>query len=291
VLGPAEHLSNFGFEVDRLQVDSTGTVVPESLDELLDERTLLISIQAANNEIGTIQPIRQIAELAHARGAYVHCDATQLLGKQPLDVYELGVDFASFSAHKMYGPKGVGTLYVRQGSPRRFISPLMRGGGQEASLRSGTLNVPGIVGFAEACNLARRHLSSDLPRIAQLRDGLETTLLDKVGGATINGSIPNRLAGTSNITIPGIQADTLIANTPRVCISGGSACTDGTVSPSHVLLAIGLSREEARCTVRFGIGRHNTKNEIDFACAHLISSIQTLRDTPDEPVHAKGIFK
>lgn len=288
VLAPAERLSNLGFTIHTLGVDRNGTALVNSLDELLDEHTLLVSVQAANNEIGTKQPIREIAERAHACGALVHCDATQVLGKESLDVYDLDIDFASFSAHKLYGPKGVGALYIRHGQPRQLISPLLLGGGQEEALRAGTLNVPGIVGFATACSIARRNQPSDAERISRLRDQLETHLLSRIRGATANGDLHKRLAGTTNITIPGISADTLIANTPFVCFSGGSACSDGTVSPSHVLLALGLSREEARSTIRIGIGRYNTSAEIECACTQLLASVETSRDVPDLPVESKG---
>ncbi len=162
VLAPAERLSDLGFAIQKLGVEHSGAARLDSLDEFLDDSTLLVSVQAANNEIGTIQPIRQISDRVRACGAYMHCDATQLLGKEPLDVYGLGLDFASFSAHKLYGPKGVGALFVRQGNPRRFVVPLLRGGAQEGALRAGTLNVPGIVGFAAACTAARRDLSRDV---------------------------------------------------------------------------------------------------------------------------------
>jgi cysteine desulfurase len=277
VLAPAERLSNCGFTIQTLGVDRNGTALVDSLDELLDARTLLVSVQAANNEIGTIQPIREIAERAHACGAFVHCDATQVLGKRSLNVYDLDLDFASFSAHKLYGPKGIGTLYIRRGQARQFISPLLLGGGQEEALRAGTLNVPGIVGFATACSVARDKLPSDAERISRLRDRIETHLLSRIPEATVNGALSKRLAGTTNITIPGISADTLIANMPLVCLSGGSACSDGTISPSHVLLALGLSREEARSTIRIGVGRYNNQTEIDFACTCLVTAVEQLR--------------
>jgi cysteine desulfurase len=281
VLAPAGRLSDAGFDIHQLRVDRNGIAILESLDELLDQNTLLVSVQAANNEIGTLQPIREISDRAHAAGAFIHCDATQLLGKHPIDVNNLGLDFASFSAHKLHGPKGVGVLFIRQGDPLRFISPLLRGGSQEGSLRAGTLNVTGIVGFAAACALAGRNFSSDIKRLTELRDRLEMTLLRSIPETVVNGAPSSRLPGTTNITIPGIPADTLIANTPNVCFSGGSACSDGTVSPSHVLLALGLSREEARCTVRFGVGRYNTAAEIDSACAQILTTIATLNRGPD----------
>jgi len=278
VLAPALALSEQGIAIQKLPVDAGGRVLLQSLKDTIDENIYLLSVQAANNEVGTIQPIREIAEYAHSQGVLVHCDATQLLGRMPLDLYELGVDFASFSAHKVYGPKGVGALFVRQGNPRRNILPLLRGGGQEASLRSATLNVPGIVGFAAACTLAKRQMATDALQMIQLRDSLEMTMLKHITDARVNGDLTNRLPGTTSISIPGVQADTLIANAPNICISGGSACSEGTVSPSHVLLAMGLSGEQAECTVRIGIGRYNSQTEIDSACACLITTVKQLRN-------------
>jgi cysteine desulfurase len=278
VLAPALALSDQGITIQKLPVDAGGRVLLQRLKDIINEKIYLVSVQAANNEVGTLQPIQEIAEYAHSQGALVHCDATQLLGRKPLDLYELGVDFASFSAHKVYGPKGVGALFVRQGNPRRNLSPLLRGGGQEASLRAGTLNVSGIVGFAAACSLAQERIASDTLKMSQLRDHLETVMLKNIPEATVNGDLVNRLPGTTSITIPGVQADTLIANIPNICISGGSACSEGTVSPSHVLLAMGLSREQAECTVRIGIGRYNSHTEIDSACTRVTAAVESLRN-------------
>ena len=278
ILAPAEKLSDLGLAVSKLPVNTNGRVVLQSLHDTISKHIYLVSVQAANNEVGTLQPIREIAECAHSAGALVHCDATQLLGRKSIDLYELGVDYASFSAHKVYGPKGVGALFVRQGKPRHNISPLLRGGGQEASLRAGTLNVPGIVGFAAACNLARHHIAADTVQMTRLRDLFEKRILERITDATVNGDLTSRLPGTTSITIPGVQADTLIANAPNICISGGSACSEGTVSPSHVLLAMGLSREQAECTVRIGIGRYNDQAEVESACARLAAAVEQLRN-------------
>lgn len=291
VLAPAERLADLGFAISKLPVNKNGRVVLQNLHDTISKNTYLVSVQAANNEVGTLQPIREIVECAHSSGTLVHCDATQLLGRKPIDLYDMGVDYASFSAHKVYGPKGVGALFVRQGKPRHGISPLLRGGGQESALRAGTLNVPGIVGFAAACDLARRRIAADTVQLDRLRYLLEERLLEYITGSNINGDLSNRIPGTTSITIPGVQADTLIANVPNICISGGSACSEGTISPSHVLLAMGLLREQAECTVRIGIGRYNDQAEVDSACTHLLSSIQTLREAPDELVRAKGTFQ
>ena len=191
---------------------------------------------------------------------------------------DLGVDFASFSAHKLYGPKGVGGLFINQIGHHRTLPPLIRGGGQEGALRAGTLNVPAIIGFAEACRLAQSRLAPDMQETARLRNAFEATLLKLVPEATINGDLANRLPGTSSVTVPGIAAATLIANVATVCISGGSACTEGTIAPSHVLLAMGLSREQAQCTFRIGVGRHNNQTQIDSACAAISAAITQIRN-------------
>lgn len=277
VLAPAQALSEQGVAVRKIPVDAGGGVRLEALKDIVNENTYLVSVQAANNEVGTIQPIKEIAEYAHLQGALVHCDATQMLGRKSMDLYELGVDFASFSSHKVYGPKGVGVLFVKQGKPRRNLSSLLRGGGQEASLRAGTLNVPGIVGFDVACSLARSRIATDSLKMSQLRDHFEKAILKGIAEARVNGDLTNRLPGTTSITIPGVQATTLIANIPNICISGGSACSEGTVSPSHVLLAMGLSREQAECTVRIGIGRYNSQAEIDSAYNSLVTAVERLR--------------
>jgi cysteine desulfurase len=234
----------------------------ETVKTVVSEKTLLVSIHAANNEIGTIQPIQALAEVAHEHGALFHCDATQALGKIPFSIEETGVDFASFSGHKIYGPKGTGILFVRSGTARKTLSPVIVGGSQEQGLRPGTLNVPGIVGFAKAGELALRRMEKDHIKMRRLHELFENSLTSKDFAVSYNGSRDSRLPGTISLTIPGIPADMLIANMPDICISTGAACTAGAVSPSHVLLALGMSREDADSTVRISLGRHNTESEI-----------------------------
>ena len=269
VLEPCRILHERGFEVVVLPVLPDGTVDLAAAEAAINEETLLVSVQTANNEIGTIQPIAVLAELAHRRGALLHTDAAQAVGKIPFDVEELGIDFASVSAHKLYGPKGIGALYVRSGLRRR-LTPLLLGGGQEFNLRPGTLNVPAIVGFGEACRLAREEMPEEARRVAALRDLLESQLANRIPGLRFNGHRTRRLPGNSSITFPKIEADVLIANVPEVALSTGSACSSGTIEPSHVLTAIGLDWEEAQATIRIGIGRFTTREEIERA-AHLIA--------------------
>jgi cysteine desulfurase len=277
VLAPCEMLAKAGFAVEEISVDSMGMIRVEALRERLRPDVLLVSVQAANNEVGTIQPIREVAELAHGVGAIVHCDAAQLLGKIACHVHELGADLASFSGHKVYGPKGVGVLFVKRGLAGRKLMPVFGGGGQEFGFRPGTLNVPGIVGMGIACELAEARLSADAVEIAELRNKLERGILEAVPGTRVNGHLRSRLPGTSNMTIEGIPADALLTNVPEVCFSAGSACTSGAVAPSHVLLGMGLSREDAECSVRMSLGRHTTREDVEFAVARVVRGALTLR--------------
>jgi len=268
VLEPCHHLADSGFEVVELPVDPTGTVDLEAARVAIDDETLLVAVQFANNEIGTIEPLAEIGRIARARGALFHTDAAQAVGKLPIDVDQLGIDFLSISGHKLYGPKGIGALYVRSGL-RRAVEPLMLGGGQESELRPGTLNVPGIVGLGEACRLAALEMDDEAPRVAELRDTLEHGLTETVPGLAINGNRRNRLPGNSSLTFPDVEADALILNLPQLALSTGSACTSGALEPSHVLTAIGLDRDAANSTVRVGIGRFTTQDEIQSAISQI----------------------
>lgn len=263
VLLACKELQEEGFELIVLPVDSEGRILLDAAKKAINEKTLLVSVQGANNEIGTIQPVVQIAELAHKYGALVHCDAAQAVGKIPVDVDEWDVDLLSMSGHKLYGPKGIGALYIRGGSTTFPIASLWYGGGQEKGLRSGTTNVPGVVGFGEACNICREELPKESIRILKIRDRLETRLISKISHLKINGFNAKRLPNTSNLTFPGIDADALILNTPNIMIGVGSACSSGSVEPSHVLQAIGLSRTDASSTIRISLGRFNKKEEIN----------------------------
>lgn len=262
VLRPIQELANQGFELTLLPVDHRGVVDQDRASELIDLSTLLVSVQAANNEIGTLQSIRAFSALAHSKGALMHCDAAQAVGKMPIDVRDLSVDFLSVSAHKMYGPKGVGALFVRQGIRNDGLSPIILGGGQELGFRAGTENVPGIVGFGEACGICYLEMEEESSRVSQLRDLLEMQLNAHITDLSINGNQKGRLPGNSSLTFPGVDAEALILNLPQLALSMGSACNSGALEPSYVLTAIGLSRELASSTIRVGIGRFTTQAEI-----------------------------
>lgn len=277
VLEPCACLSKRNVTVIHLPVDRQGLIPLEAAAKAITERTCLVSIQAANNETGTVQPIRELAEIAHQHGALFHCDATQMLSKLPISLAKAGIDLASFSGHKAYAPKGIGVLFVRAGLPKGRLMPLFAGGGQEQGVRPGTLNVPAIVGLGKAAELAASHLISDRKRLQRLHELFETTILASPLAATLNGNPHARLPGTISLTISGVPADMLIANMPEICISNGSACSAGTMSPSHVLLAMGLTRELAECTVRLSIGRYNTEAEILLAADELTRTALRLR--------------
>lgn len=276
VLGPCEHLESHGTNVIRIPVGGDGVVNLDGLREIAVSGITLISVQAANNEVGVLQPLADIAGVARSCGALFHCDAAQALGKVSFNVGDAGIDYASFSAHKVYGPKGVGALYVRADA-RRKLTPLLFGGGQEGRLRPGTLSVPAIVGFGEACRIARDVLSTDASRVAQLRDTMERGLLTQIPGAFVNGGSAPRLPGTCSITIPNIPADIMTANLSNVCISNGSACSSGALTPSHVLLAMGLSRDEADCTLRISLGRQNGEHDVRKAVGSIVETALKLQ--------------
>ena len=258
-----------GFDIADIPVTRDGVVDVDAADRLINANTLVVCIQGANNEVGTLQPVRTIADIAHKRGALVHCDATQLLGKVPVSLVDLDVDYAAFSAHKVYGPKGVGGLFVRSGVARSAIAGPYRGGSQERHLRPGTVNVAGIVGFGEALRLAESLVLEDCSRLRALRDAFEQAIKQAITDAKTNGSLADRLPSTSSLTIPGVPASMLLANTPDLCISDGSACSSGAIEPSRVLLAMGLTRENSEATVRVSFGRNNTISDVHQAVASI----------------------
>lgn len=276
VLEPCKELERRGYKYVAASVNSEGTVCLEALPDVFKNDTLLFCIQAANNEIGTIQPLNEVAEIAHEYGALVHCDAAQAIGKIPFDVSTIGVDLVSISSHKCYGPKGVGALWI-SGGPRRFpISPLFYGGGQERSLRPGTLNTTGIFGFGEAVKIATENLEFHSNRIKGLRDQLETSILASIPNAKFNGAHNNRLPGLTSITIEGIDADTLISQLPNYEISAASACHSGTQEPSHVLRAIGLSQESAYSTFRISIGKNSSRIELEMLVVQIREALERI---------------
>ena len=265
VLGPCNKLAEAGFEIVILPVDSDGCVVLEAAQQAITEDTLLVSVHLANNEIGTIQPINELSDIAHSVGAVFHCDATQAIGKIPANLYQLGVDLGSMSAHKLYGPKGVGALFVSRGIRSSSIEPIIYGGGQENGIRSGTTNVPELVGFGEACALAKNVLHEEEGRIRALRDLFENELSERIPKVMINGKYHGRLPNTSSLTFTDVDADALILNLSTVMVGIGSACSSGAIGPSHVLEAMGLSRDQAHSTIRVSLGRFTSQREVETA--------------------------
>jgi cysteine desulfurase len=276
VLNSCQALEQQGIEVTYIPVGSAGVVDPDEIRRALRAETVLISVMHANNELGTIQPIGEIGCIAAEADVYFHRDAVQSAGKLPLDVNQLGVDLLSISAHKIYGPKGVGALYVRSGTP---LSPQFHGGHHERDRRPGTENVPGIVGFGRAAELARANLAAEPQRIVALRDRLERAILDSISSVRVNGDVTRRVANTTNLSFAaaGGEAMLIALDLVGVACSTGAACSSGAVEPSHVLLAIGLSPDEARSSLRFSLGRQTTSEEVDFAIAAIPEVVERLR--------------
>jgi cysteine desulfurase len=277
VLAVLRALRGEGWELSEIGVDREGRINLKSLESAIREDTVLLSLMLANNETGTLQPVREAAELAHARGALIHCDAAQGLGKVPVDVAELGVDLLSLSGHKVYAPKGIGALFLRRSSPPLKLEPLFHGGGHEGGLRSGTPNLPGAIGLASALEIGRTDLGEEQPRIANLRDRLENTVIDAVDASTVNGSIDQRLPGTSNISFAGVEGNALLASLPDLAVSTGSACTSSHPEASPVLLAMGIRPELAKTSLRISLGRFTTAAEVDRAADRIIEEVMRLR--------------
>jgi cysteine desulfurase len=277
VLDVCRVLERRGFELTVLTVDRHGRVDPQDVERALREDTTLCSVMLANNEIGTLQPLAEIGAICKARGVLLHSDAAQAAGKLPMDVDELGVDLVSLSAHKLYGPKGVGALYVRRRGARVRLVAQLDGGGQERGMRSGTLNVPGIVGLGAACELCGKEMDEERARVGALRDELQAALLGAVEGVQVNGHPAERLEGNLSISFEGVPGEALLANLRKLAVSSGSACTSATLEPSHVLRAIGLSDTLAHSTLRFGIGRFNTAEELRSAAEQVVALVRHLR--------------
>jgi cysteine desulfurase len=276
VLNTLKALARRGWTTTRLPVDDTGIVSPGALREALTDQTALVSVMHANNEIGTVQPIAELARLAHERGALFHADAVQSAGKIPIDVKALGVDLQSISAHKFYGPKGIGALWMRRGLR---LLPVLTGGKQERNRRAGTENVPGIVGMGAAAALARGKMAEEAARLAALRDRLEEGILRAVPGTAVNGARTPRVPNTTNISFERIEAESLLIalDLEGVAVSTGSACSSGTLEPSHVLKAMGLSPQRAQSSLRFSLGAGNTEEEVDRVVSLLPGLVEKLR--------------
>jgi len=277
VLDSCKHLEKIGCRVTYLPVGSDGLIDLNQLKDAFTDRTILVSIMAANNETGVLQPIEEIGRLCRERGVLFHSDAVQALGKMPLDVNRANLDLASLTAHKLYGPKGCGALYVRQNAAARLV-PLIDGGGHENGLRSGTLNVPGIVGFGKTCEIAQQEMPEESCRVAGLRNRLRDRLLAGLNQVTINGSMEHRLPGNLNMSFLEVDGETLLTGLNDVALSSGSACSSGKTHASYVLKALGLSDEAAGSAIRFGIGRFNTEAEIDYVAGRIIELVKNLRE-------------
>jgi cysteine desulfurase len=277
VLDTCKHLEKCGYRVTYLPVKADGRIDLEDLKHTIDDKTVLVTIMAANNEIGLLQPVREIGKLCHEKGILFHTDATQIVGKAPFHVIADNVDLASLSAHKMYGPKGVGALYVRRRNPRVQMAAQIDGGGHERGLRSGTLNVPGIVGFGKACELAMQEMETEAANLRSLRDRLREKLESELDAIHVNGSMEDRLPGNLNLSFAYVEAESLLMGVPDVALSSGSACTSATIEPSYVLKALGLSDDLAHSSIRFGLGRFNTQAEVDYVAAKVIDVVEKLR--------------
>nr|WP_244232768.1 cysteine desulfurase NifS [Methylacidiphilum caldifontis] len=271
-------LEKRGVEIDRMAVNSLGLIDLEELEKKINEHTAIVSVMWANNETGVIFPVEQIAKICKERGVLFHTDAVQAIGKIPIDLSQVPIDFLSLTGHKFYAPKGIGVLFVRKGSP---FEPLIRGGSQEMRRRAGTENVPSIVGMGKAIAILSQRMDEENKRIRALRDLLETRILSEIPFTKLNGDREYRIPNTSNICFKGIDAETLLLDLDQkgICASGGSACTTGSLKPSKVLTAMGLSPLDAKSSVRFSLGRHNTEEEIQFAVDEIIKSVKKIRKT------------
>ncbi|MFC5271942.1 IscS subfamily cysteine desulfurase [Adhaeribacter terreus] len=277
VLDSCKHIEKLGGKVTYLKVNHEGLIDLKELEAAITPQTILISIMYGNNEVGVLQPIKEISALARKNGVLFMTDATQAVGKIPVDVEADGIDLMAFSAHKMYGPKGVGALYVRRKNPRVKVTAQMDGGGHERGMRSGTLNVPGIVGLGKACELCKNEMESDTARILKLREKLETELL-KMEESYLNGSKEHRLPHVSNISFKYVEGEGLMMGIKDLAVSSGSACTSASLEPSYVLKAMGMSDDLAHSSLRFGLSRFTTEEEIDFAIAHVKEAVTKLRE-------------
>ncbi|MBH8558864.1 IscS subfamily cysteine desulfurase [Hymenobacter sp. BT442] len=277
VLDTCKHIEKLGGKVTYLPVDEKGLISLAELEAAMTPETILVTIMYGNNETGTIQPIREIAKIAHAHGALFMTDATQAVGKIPVDVIADGIDLMAFSGHKIYGPKGVGALYVRRKNPRVKVTAQMDGGGHERGMRSGTLNVPGIVGLGKACEVARLDMEADTARLSAMRDRLEKELTT-LEESYVNGSVEHRLPHVTNISFKYVEGEGLMMGVKDLAVSSGSACTSASLEPSYVLKALGLSDDLAHSSLRFGLSRFTTDEQIDYAIGHVKEAVTKLRE-------------
>ena len=278
VIDPMKHLESQGFEVTWLPVDGRGRIDLDELRAAITDKTILISLMAANNEIGTLHPLAEIGAIAKEKGVLFHTDATQAAGKIPLDVQAQAVDLLSLSAHKFYGPKGVGCLYVRRKAPRVRLTPILDGGGHERGMRSGTLHVTGIVGMGEAARLAREEFDTEVARLTALRDRIDQGLQDRLKDCVINGDVEHRLPHLTNVSFPYVEGESLIMGINDIAVSSGSACTSASLEPSYVLKSLGLGDELAHSSIRFSLGRFSTEEEVDYTVNKVCAEVERLRE-------------
>ena len=278
VLDTCQYLTSKGYEITYLETDQYGRVSAESVRKAIRPDTILVSVMFANNEIGTINPIAEIGKVCKEKGVLFHTDAVQALGKVPVDVQALGIDLLSMTAHKIYGPKGVGALYVRRKNPRVRLAAQVHGGGHERGMRSGTLNVPGIVGFGKAAEIALRNLKEEPAKLARLRDKLWNGIKAELDEVYLNGHPTERLPNNLNVSFAFVEGESLMMGMKELAVSSGSACTSASLEPSYVLKAIGVGEDLAHTSIRFSVGRYTTDEEIDFAVRKVVSAVKKLRD-------------
>src|SRR6187397_1420728 len=278
VIDTCKALEKDGYRVTYLPVQKDGLISVDDLRNAITDKTILITLMAANNEIGVIQPIAEIGAIAKEKGILFHTNAVQIVGKVPFNVNDLKVDMASLSAHKMYGPKGVGALYVRRRNPRVLLSAIIDGGGHERGMRSGTLNVPGIVGFGKAAQIAQEELDKEMAEMFRLREKLRLTLERELDEVYINGDLEKRLPGNLNLSFAYVEGESMLMGINDVAVSSGSACTSASLEPSYVLKALGVGEDLAHTSIRFGIGRFNTEEEVDYVANRVIEVVRRLRE-------------
>ncbi|MDE3136455.1 MAG: IscS subfamily cysteine desulfurase [Acidobacteriota bacterium] len=278
VLDTCKRLEKYGYEVTYLPVEKDGQVNLEDLERAITPKTILITIMYANNEIGTVQPVAEIGRIAKAHNVLFHVDGVQAVGKIPVDVQKDGIHLMSISAHKIYGPKGVGALYVRRKNPRVQVASQIDGGGHERGMRSGTLNVPGIVGLGKACEICQEEMATESVRMAALRDRLKHAIMGKLDEVYINGSLEHRLPNNLNISFAYVEGESLLMGINDVAVSSGSACTSATLEPSYVLKALGVGEDLAHTSIRFGLGRFNTEEEVDYVAQRVVETVSRLRE-------------
>jgi cysteine desulfurase len=277
-LDTCKRLEKHGYEVTYLPVEKDGRINLDELRRAITPKTILISIMYANNEIGVVQPVEEIGKIAKEKGIFFHCDGVQAVGKIPVDVQKDGIDLLSISAHKIYGPKGVGALYVRRKNPRVQLSAIIDGGGHERGMRSGTLNVTGIVGLGKACELCMNEMQAETVKLRGFRDRLTKSIMSRLDETFINGSMEHRLPHSINISFAYVEGESLLMGINDIAVSSGSACTSATLEPSYVLKALGVGEDLAHTSIRFGIGRFNTQEEVDYVADRVVETVTRLRE-------------